>query len=254
VKCLDEGTEQRFVTTTDVHKSSCALSYYQCNRQGTRVNMLLEMVAQLLSEPCFSVLRTKEQLGYIVFSGVRRSLGTQGLRVIVQSERHPEFLDQRIDRFLREQVKDLVALTDEEFNKHKTAVTNNRLEKPKSLNARTSKYESEIGSGQYNFERDALETKELESITKEEVVAFYKEFIADDEVDVLPKRKKLSCHVVSMMEEGAGVKEKELNGSTPGICTAITDTSDFKRALSLFPRMAPFQPFETLRAKECILK
>jgi hypothetical protein len=34
----------------------------------------------------------QEQLGYIVFSGLRRSNGVQGLRFIVQSEKHPVYL------------------------------------------------------------------------------------------------------------------------------------------------------------------
>jgi secreted Zn-dependent insulinase-like peptidase len=42
----------------------------------------------------------QEQLGYIVFSGIRRSNGVQGLRVIVQSERHPSYVDQRVEAFL----------------------------------------------------------------------------------------------------------------------------------------------------------
>ena len=49
--------------------------------------MLLELAMQILKEPCFNVLRTQEQLGYIVFSGVRRANGVQGLRFIVQSEK-----------------------------------------------------------------------------------------------------------------------------------------------------------------------
>jgi insulysin len=42
----------------------------------------------------------QEQLGYLVFSGIRRSNGVQGLRVIVQSERHPSYVDQRVEAFL----------------------------------------------------------------------------------------------------------------------------------------------------------
>ena len=38
--------------------------------------------------------------GYIVFSGVRRSHGVQGLRVIVQSDRSPEYVESRIEEFL----------------------------------------------------------------------------------------------------------------------------------------------------------
>ena len=40
-------------------------------------------------------------VGYIVFSGVRRSNGVQGLRVIVQSDKCPEYVERRIEVFLR---------------------------------------------------------------------------------------------------------------------------------------------------------
>jgi insulysin len=48
----------------------------------------------------FALYVNQEQLGYIVFSGIRRSNGVQGLRVIVQSERHPSYVDQRVEAFL----------------------------------------------------------------------------------------------------------------------------------------------------------
>jgi insulysin len=89
------------VVENNVHKSSCIEMYLQVGGQTTRNNMLLELFAQIISEPCFDVLRTKEQLGYIVFSGVRRSSGVQGLRIIVQSTRKPAYLDQRIEAFLK---------------------------------------------------------------------------------------------------------------------------------------------------------
>lgn len=57
--------------------------------------MLLELATQILKEPCFNVLRTQEQLGYIVFSGVRRAHSVQGLRFIVQSEKPRKCLPRR---------------------------------------------------------------------------------------------------------------------------------------------------------------
>lgn len=48
----------------------------------------------------FIYLFFQEQLGYIVFSGVRRSNGTQGLRIIVQSDKHPIYVDERVEAFL----------------------------------------------------------------------------------------------------------------------------------------------------------
>ena len=38
--------------------------------------------------------------GYIVFSGVRRARGVQGLRVIIQSDRPSQYVDDRVEAFL----------------------------------------------------------------------------------------------------------------------------------------------------------
>lgn len=42
----------------------------------------------------------QEQLGYIVWCGIRRANGTQGLRIIIQGDQHPQYLDSRIEAFL----------------------------------------------------------------------------------------------------------------------------------------------------------
>ena len=75
---------------------------FQIGLDSTRSNMLLQLYSQLIKETCFNVLRTKEQLGYIVFSGVWRQGGVHGLQFIVQSHKKPKFLDSRIENFIKE--------------------------------------------------------------------------------------------------------------------------------------------------------
>ena len=57
--------------------------------EGVHKSALLRLVMHLAHEPCFDDLRTKQQLGYLVFSGMA-SLGGDGMvlaaRFIVQSE------------------------------------------------------------------------------------------------------------------------------------------------------------------------
>ena len=48
-----------------------------------------EVLAELLQEPVFKELRTNQQLGYIVFSGLRSVDGVASLVVIVQSSQVP---------------------------------------------------------------------------------------------------------------------------------------------------------------------
>lgn len=47
----------------DVHNNCGIEIYYQTDMQTTHENMLLELFCQIISEPCFNTLRTKEQLG-----------------------------------------------------------------------------------------------------------------------------------------------------------------------------------------------
>lgn len=61
----------------------------QCGVQEDNSNVFIDLVAQILSEPCYNILRTQEQLGYIVFAGVRKANGAKGLRILVQSTKHP---------------------------------------------------------------------------------------------------------------------------------------------------------------------
>lgn len=101
---LVTGEHYLFETTNDYHSSSCAELYLQCGVQTDRSNVFIDLVAQILSEPCYNTLRTIEQLGYIVFCGARKANGVQGIRFIVQSAKHPAFVEERIESFLTSMV------------------------------------------------------------------------------------------------------------------------------------------------------
>lgn len=63
--------------------------------------------------------RTQDQLGYIVFSGVRKANGAKGLRIIVQSAKALDYVDERIEKFLESMIvrRNFLAVTFEKFNK-----------------------------------------------------------------------------------------------------------------------------------------
>lgn len=90
----------RFETENEFHKSSCAELYLQCGMQSDTANVFIDLVSQILCEPCYNTLRTKEQLGYIVFCASRKANGAQGIRFIIQSARHPVYVEERIESFL----------------------------------------------------------------------------------------------------------------------------------------------------------
>jgi len=93
--------QSNFVYRIDssAHPSSCTAVYLQCGTLSTENNMKLELIAQILKEPFFNILRTKEQLGYIVRCSIHRSYTEQGLMALVQSSRDPDYVEKRIEAF-----------------------------------------------------------------------------------------------------------------------------------------------------------
>ena len=75
----------------------------------------------------------------------------------------------------------------------------------------------------------------LRDLSKEDIIAFYKQFIEDSE-----NRRKLSCHVVSTCEGGAGTCEAEAASGDSGSCRVISDITGFKSSLPLYPLARPF--------------
>ncbi|XP_049457335.1 insulin-degrading enzyme isoform X1 [Epinephelus fuscoguttatus] len=227
----------------EVHNNCGIEIYYQTDMQTTHDNMLLELFCQIISEPCFNTLRTKEQLGYIVFSGPRRANGVQGLRFIIQSEKAPHYLESRVEAFLCTMEKSVEEMSEEAFQKHIQALAIRRLDKPKKLSAECAKYWGEIISQQYNFDRDNIEVAYLKTLTKENIMQFYRERLTVE----APKRHKVSVHVLSREMDSCPIvgefpAQNDVNlAPAPSLPqpTLVQDMTEFKRSLPLFPLVKP---------------
>ncbi|XP_049883205.1 insulin-degrading enzyme [Pectinophora gossypiella] len=240
---LEKGASYLRETENTVHKSSCTSLYYSCGVRAARPNVALELLAQATHERCFNTLRTQEQLGYIVFSGLRRSNGVQGLRVIVQSDRHPQYLETRMEAFLAGVQEYLEKMTEEEFLKHRAALAAQKLEKPKRLASKASQLWNEITAQVYNFDRAKVEVEQLNTITKEELMQFYMKHIHASSAD----RQKLAVYIVSTAEGGAGHKDDDNDKDKVDNKTKITpepvkvtDLVEFKSRRRLYPHPMPF--------------
>jgi insulysin len=131
----------------------CIEYYLHIGSKGDRiVRAKTQLLDQILHEPAFDQLRTKEQLGYVVYSGLRGCSTTYGFRFIIQSERKSEYLDARIDSFLTQQLPALSTMTDADFENHKRSVVVKRLEKLKNLDQETGRHWGQISNEYYDFE------------------------------------------------------------------------------------------------------
>ena len=120
-----------------------------------RHRVVCAFLAQYLREPAFNILRTKEQLGYVVDLSHWNAPGMSesGLRVIIQSERTPAYLEERVDAFLDEMKTTLTAMSEKEFDEHKHGLEKYWLEDPKNLKEEAGRFWLQIDTGYLDFFR-----------------------------------------------------------------------------------------------------
>jgi insulysin len=139
------------------NQANSALSYFTyygpVTDQKSRVTSAL--LTQILSEPAFNVLRTREQLGYLVSctNWTLSGLSERGLRIVVQSEKKPGYLEERVEAFLDEMRSKLEMMADAEFVSHRTALEKKWLEADKNLPEEVARYIVQVNSGHCDFLR-----------------------------------------------------------------------------------------------------
>jgi insulysin len=126
---------------------------YAGNNQDRRTRAQVLLLAQIADEPCFDQLRTKEQLGYVVFSGATVHNTWIGYRILIQSEKTPTYLEGRIDSFLTSLAGEIGEMSELTFQKHKRSLINKRLERLKNLTQETGRFWNQILSEAYDFEQ-----------------------------------------------------------------------------------------------------
>lgn len=179
--------------------NSCLEYFIQVDSLGEhnrRLRVLTDLLATMVSEPCFNQLRTKEQLGYVVFSGYRQTRSYFGLRVLVQSERSCDYLEYRVEQFFRKFKKTVLGdnLTEESFSKFKEALKSKKLTKLKNLGEESSRMWNSINDGYYDFLQKSKDVQLLETVSRDEFLLFFSDYF---DVDSASKSAIFSVHLTS---------------------------------------------------------
>lgn len=148
---------------------------YEAGLYEPRKHSILSLIESIASEPAFSQLRTREQLGYIVAIQMRvSSAATLGLQVIVQSHvKDPVYLHHRVAQFMQRFSSQLAATEPDVFKSFVDSLINQRLEKAKTCAEEAQRHWPDVSDGLYRFDRREKQVEELRTITLAEVVAFY---------------------------------------------------------------------------------
>lgn len=211
----------------------------------------LLLLAQMTDEPAFDQLRTQEQLGYVVFSGPSLQLTTAGYRILIQSEKSCEYLEERIDAFLNTFKKELACMHVQEFESHKLSVINRRLEKMKNLNQETGRFWQHISNEYYNFEQVYNDVEHIKPLTKESMMNFFETYIDPASAT----RSKLSVHLLAKggrVETNGTISDASCGLANKKKAFVIEDVRSFKASLPLTAGASPFKDineYEDLASK-----
>lgn len=155
------------------------MSYYQHSlapANGDRKLALLNSLAnQFLNEATFDQLRTKEQLGYVVWVSTRDARDIISSWFLIQSSvKGCEHIRTRLDIHMDKMRKKIDKMTDEEFDTIKSAVNTRISEKDKNQQENFERiWIKELSTHKYVFDRQDKNIALLATVTKQEFVDFF---------------------------------------------------------------------------------
>lgn len=259
---LPKGTHNYFTREVN-HLNSCISYFIQFGELQPMINDLYhckdkaqltlgkeiiaaEFLAHYLHEPFFNQLRTKEQLGYIVFVSEMRTSNSTGLRILVQSNvASCAYLESRIVNCINTVAKKLIAeLNDEVFDSNMQALKTNWINRLnyKNLNQEINTYFNAIDTGYWGFFNNEQKIIAAEHITKQDVLDVFNKYVIKKE-----DSSRLTVHL-----QGTTEFNQPLDGTYHDIAEGehypegkkITHVGNFKKSVPLSAAPVPVEEIE----------
>jgi insulysin len=193
VRVLPVGrTLRQYAAPNDAEINSATEVFLQIGPDVGDDWLLLAVFAQILDQPFYAELRTNQQLGYIVQSGVSENDGVRGLAFSVQSSvLPPPEVEQRIDAFLASFRGVLSRLSEPELGSYRDALASQATDVDKRLGAQAGRLWTEITQRRYDYGRPWRTARRLRKVTKGQLLDFFDRFIAPGGAE----QRRLATHI-----------------------------------------------------------
>jgi secreted Zn-dependent insulinase-like peptidase len=191
----------------------------------------------------FKYLNLQEQQGYMVDCIIRRANGAQGIKFVVESTKHPDFIEQRIHSFLSMMTDEISGMSLEKFESLKKALKAKKLP-PTTLASQFWQFYREIVIQQYHFNRTNVEASILKNITQDEVLNFYqvsltrfKSFflfliaLIKLQAHISPQSKGRQALSIHVLAKSSSDSDEKVSGNF----RKIDELAEFKNSLQLYP-------------------
>lgn len=186
---------------TNEPNTSCEV-YYQIGKDNIRDRTYMDLLIQLMQEPFFDQIRTKDQYGYSVYCSERWSYGIIGCTFhITTSVKTCHDVMERIHQFLMEFRHELYNMKKETFLEHQIALAKEKLDMFNSMSELTDTLWCEIRDGRFQWEIWRDEAIYLRTIQLQDIINIYDEWF-------LPGKKEHSILAVQVIGRGCTANNK----------------------------------------------
>ena len=169
-----------------VNTNSASYIMVQSLGESAKDHVLIELISSIVEQPFYDDLRTRQQLGYIVSSGVRGLGKIRTLAFIVQSSVAP------VEKLTTETLKFMDGIRDRldklpkvELGTYVKGLIDRKLEPDKTLAAEVMRNWGEISSARFEFDRVQKEALALLEVNKSDLLEFW------DRVYVRPEESRV---------------------------------------------------------------
>jgi insulysin len=171
VKALNEGETQIRSLTVD-HKDQAVVKYLQAPDTSLKNEAAATLLAELISAPFYSDLRTEQQLGYIVTSMAVNLKDQGGMALVVQSPTTDvATINQKMDLFLDQFEDQLKTLNTEDLDRFKNSVLSRINERERTLGDRTGRFWENLDEGHLQFDWREQRTNAIMKLTAKDLVS-----------------------------------------------------------------------------------
>lgn len=149
-------------------------------KDSPKQRVVNELLNNFTSEPFFTEMRTRQQLGYLVFAGAFNDRAYHYLIYLIQSGTHKaDDLAQRANTFIKTLPNSLANLPAEKFQSMKDSIREKLLEKPKRIRTRARQLFTLAFDEKENFNLVQQKLNALKNLTQEECVSILKALLQE---------------------------------------------------------------------------
>ena len=190
VRKLPPGADWVFSDRLEINNSLLSLMI-QVGETNPTLRGALLIISRHLGQEFFFRMRTRQQLGYIVWAGMSQTKKTLQLNFLVQSGQYPaDTLRKRIDAFLPEFLESFRNLPEERFEQYRQTVIQAKLDQDNTLGEIAGRLFWMAFRHDERFDHLSTDIAAVEALTREEVEAVMERVLTG------PETKKLAIRLI----------------------------------------------------------